>query len=208
MIKILEKLLYTGLGTFLSMLIQTLFSAKNNEFKNEQINKIRYEIYKNFYFHTLEYSSKNWLKTYRYLKRYYKNIRKDLNDHYLLIDPLTRKYLHNLSVYTVKPLDKKHLKNIKMFFIKYYTKLFIKASNKEFTKIRSYIGYPTIKHRNLLANIFLYTSICQITLLPSIPAILKYFNDNLFSFIFIISYIILLLILVKLTIKYMGYIDL
>ena len=136
---------------------------------DQELTLKRFELYKNLYFNLLI----NFDLNIEHLENKNQEI-------YLLLDPLSRKYIKNTSAYFKRVQKEKEIKNkLQLYIIKNNIRKANKSIKREFINIQSKLGYPIRRKSYLMSNILLFLDIVLIT------SILSFYDlYNLFPFCF------------------------
>lgn len=148
---------------------------------DQELTLKRFELYKNLYFNLLiNFDLKYWMCYADFFTLYIEHLENKNQEIYLLLDPLSRKYIKNTSAYFKRVQKEKEIKNkLQLYIIKNNIRKANKSIKREFINIQSKLGYPIRRKSYLMSNILLFLDIVLIT------SILSFYDlYNLFPFCF------------------------
>lgn len=166
MIDILTNVVCVMLGAFIAGFFQLRTTSQT---VNQDVLLERTKMYKKLYFmFVLKYNKKYWMSFSGFFQDFYTQLIKDKSEEYLLLDPVSKKYMKNIDSYFKRVQRTKKAGKLQLFFIKHNLKKLRVSLDKEFMVIQSKRGYPIRRGKYFAVNFCMFIELLILSLLLSI----------------------------------------
>lgn len=202
----ITNIIYAMIGALITAIFQAIPTKQITD--NEILLK-RFELYKKLYFgFVIDCDIDCWFKYSDFYTYYIKYLKEYEQDKYLLLDPISRKHMKNISLYYSR-IEKEHkvINKLQVPLIKRNLRKLNKTVKKEFMSIQSKLGYPVRKGRYILVNLVLFLDILLITLIVSFQDLISLFPNKTIFYTIYIFIIILAFIFSFILYRSKGYLD-